>query len=462
MLSLFLSISLLLSMAVPAAYAADEDVVPDSGSVVSETTAPTETEPAAQTEPEETQAQATEPAATQPAATEPETTQPQATEPEVTEPEVTEPEVTEPQATEPEVTEPQATEPQATEPEATEPETTVPECDCGNEGAALESHGDGCTLKKYYMKTVCSGTADEIYAAWDTFPVDGQVFILEYLSWTDQTKLAALNALLGSGSDTTPDSSVTETTDDGTKICAAGVPEGASLVVSQASEEAKAAIDAELAAREDSANQLFLWDISVQDASGAAWQPDGTVRVELTIPGVTLHKYAEVFVLHVDDSGETSYVEAEVTADGGIAFVTDGFSTFAGFTVDFEYGGAFYSIYGLESILLSELLDVLQVPIFLSDLADVTFTDPALISVEKQADGDWLLTSLGAFETTETLTITMKDGRVYNIVVTDAASPTIQVGSGTAHYDSNNIVTWRANGSGTLTQYADWCGNLPH
>ena len=42
-----------------------------------------------------------------------------------------------------------------------------------------------------------------------------------------------------------------------------------------------------------------------------------------------------------------------LTEDGKIAFETPGFSTFAGFTVDFDYEGTQFSINGKTSILLS-------------------------------------------------------------------------------------------------------------
>ena len=47
------------------------------------------------------------------------------------------------------------------------------------------------------------------------------------------------------------------------------------------------------------------------------------------------------------------------------------------------------------------------------------FSNPDLISISKQADGDWLLTSLAPFTSDETLTITMMDGAKFIVGVKD-------------------------------------------
>ena len=216
---------------------------------------------------------------------------------------------------------------------------------------------------------------------------------------------------------------------------------------------AAVAVEKLLAKREgDTAtSQLFMWDISVQDDNGSDWQPFATpVTVEVTIPGVKLHQYTQVLVIHIGDDGEANYVNAAVTEDGGISFTTTGFSTFAGFTVDFDYEGVQFSIPGQSGILLSELFDKLKMPLSVSDVANVTFTDYDLITVTEQADGDWLLTSLVAFDTEEKLAITMDDGTVYNIKVTDA-NVKIKHGDTTkATLASGSTIYWYADGDGKL------------
>jgi hypothetical protein len=133
-----------------------------------------------------------------------------------------------------------------------------------------------------------------------------------------------------------------------------------------------------------------LYDISVQNEQSDDWQPEDTsVELKLSIPGLELHKYAEVRVFHVDDEGNTSIINSELDEDGKIVFETEGFSTFAGFTVDFAYGAALVSIPGETSILMSELFDQMRIPLYASDVVDVQFTDAGLLTVTRQ-ENDWL------------------------------------------------------------------------
>lgn len=68
-------------------------------------------------------------------------------------------------------------------------------CACNvAEGAGLDAHADNCPDKRYYRE-LCALTAEEIYAGWADYTAEGKAFILLYLSWTDQAKLAALREL---------------------------------------------------------------------------------------------------------------------------------------------------------------------------------------------------------------------------------------------------------------------------
>lgn len=112
-----------------------------------------------------------------------------------------------------------------------------------------------------------------------------------------------------------------------------------------------------------------------------------------------------------------------------VDFTAESFSVYAvAYTVDFHYGDGSYdfSIEGGSSIRLSEILDTLKLSesIDPADIAEVTFSDPDLIRVEKltgeETAGDWLLSSRKAFNTEETLTLTLSEGSVITIRVTDA------------------------------------------
>ena len=349
-------------------------------------------------------------------------------------------------------TDPAPTDP-AVDPEEPDVEE-IPTCSCTGGENALVSHADDC-LRKQYCKDISALSAQELYNNWSTYPADIQAFTLEYLSWTDQTKLAALNALLGSTTepDEPADATVTKVAEDGTSVKVVGVPESAGLTVKSAEQSVIENVESLIGERNDHPEQLFVWDISVQNG-GTDWQPGENVWVELDVPGVTLHKYTPVVVLHIADDGETNYIDAKVTDSGSIGFYTNGFSTFAGFTVDFDYNGVTFSINGLESILLSGLFDALKLPLEAENVTDLSFTDDSLISIS-QTSGDWLLTSLKAFDTTEFLTVTMSNGDVHTIVVTDAADPTIDVGGQYADSDNNNVCTWYATPSGDYHEDSD-------
>ena len=166
-------------------------------------------------------------------------------------------------------------------------------------------------------------------------------------------------------------------------------------------------------------NLAFGLDITLLDAENAVTQPNGTVRVKVPVDAAPGTK---VGILHTHGSNTTYMGMTEVLSDGTVEFTTDSFSTFAGFTVDFHYNDIDYSIEGLTSITLSELFPILEIERDAARVIDVTFTDPTLISVTK-LDGDWQLTSLQAFDTTEELKIFFADGEVIKIVVTDDAYP---------------------------------------
>ena len=249
-----------------------------------------------------------------------------------------------------------------------------------------------------------------------------------------------------------------------TTVDALGVPKDSSLTIQEAKPETESAIDQVVADQDGTSSELFRYDISVQDKNGLDWQPNGMVRLELDA-GKPLHKNQKVYVVHVSDDGVAERIDARVNAAGKIEFETEGFSTFAGFTVDFEYENAKFSINGLTSILLSEVFQKLNAPLDVEDVKDVAFTDYSLISIEKQG-ADWKLTSLKAFQTTEALTMTMKDGQVYEIKVTDAITTMANFyeayyGGGAYNYidgyaaGGNAVVQLFLNSSGSPTSNDD-------
>ena len=233
------------------------------------------------------------------------------------------------------------------------------------------------------------------------------------------------------------------TTEKGDTVAAEGLPETAVLAAGEPAQEAMTALRGFAAEQEEPfssrsgfcsrsalrgfaaeqeepfGKELFAYDLTVQTDEGSPWQPeDGPVRVTLTIPGMEVGEYESVRVAHLHD-GTVELLETDFNRTAHtVTFLTEGFSVFFGYTVDFEYHGYQYSLEGGSDLWLSELMEALGLSQSVADVADVAFSDPALLEISKQ-DEDWLLTSLAAFTTREYLTITFLDGSQLEILVTD-------------------------------------------
>ena len=194
-------------------------------------------------------------------------------------------------------------------------------------------------------------------------------------------------------------------------------------------------------------------DITFTKVDGTKTEPLKPIHVKMISP--VLNHAEEAHVVHVADSGtidvvakksdgktieSTSSEAASSDAKNAVSFESDSFSVYAiVYTVDFEYSvnGKLYqfSLHGGEKITLSDLVEVLgiiddtnngekaafnSVDSFLKEVADVKFSDESLVKVTKNEEGDdWTLESLAPFDTDESLTITMKNGDVVTVKVTD-------------------------------------------
>ncbi len=247
--------------------------------------------------------------------------------------------------------------------------------------------------------------------------------------------------------DTTSSSATTETADETAEttnpeqsfngsangiIVKATAPEGAlpantTMKVTKVSDEE---VLAEAIAATDAAHaKAVAVDISFYDADGNEIEPQAPIQVTMTADEIAEND--EVAIVHVDDENNASVMETtEENKDDTLAFESDAFSTYAiVYTVDFAYGEYTYSIEGGSNILLSKLLKQLQITddngnvITVDDVKTVSFSDETLVKVTAE-NGDWKLESLKAFDTDETLTLTLTNGDVVEIQVTDAQSTT--------------------------------------
>lgn len=176
-------------------------------------------------------------------------------------------------------------------------------------------------------------------------------------------------------------------------------------------------------------------DITFLDAYDNEVQPSSPIQVMIT-PSEAPKQAEAVSVVHVDNEGNGEKIEDIETTENTIAFEAEQFSVYAVvYTVDFSYevdGKAFtFSMEGGSTMSFKDLVIALgieteeDIDSFMEEVEDVVFSDPSLIRITKNekflffGEKDWIMESLEPFSTKETLTITMKDGQVFAVQVTD-------------------------------------------
>ena len=173
--------------------------------------------------------------------------------------------------------------------------------------------------------------------------------------------------------------------------------------------------------------------VNIQINDMSAVQENKSEQSEPTV----LH-FAEEGVEQIDSTASTDSAKGNDSegTNTEISFEAESFSIYGVvYTVDFHYENGDgdetksfdFSINGGNSVTLSELVEVLgildgtkyeNIEAFLDAVEDVRFSDDSLVSVTKDGN-DWILTSLQSFTSNEELTITMNDGQVFTVLVTD-------------------------------------------
>ena len=218
-----------------------------------------------------------------------------------------------------------------------------------------------------------------------------------------------------------PDVSIVTDPESGIIVHADSIPGDATLSVENAD------VSDQLSSFDMSKDDLvFGLDIKLLTSDNTEYQPDDGIVLEIPVDAPV---GTNIGILHTHD-GNTTYIGmTQVLASGNIKFFAEGFSEFAGFTVDFHYNDTEYSIAGLSTISLSELFASLEIERKAENAVLVEFSDPSLIRVSK-TENDWLLESLSAFQTGETLTVTFASGEIIVINVTDDYQEAIFGGAG--------------------------------
>ena len=217
----------------------------------------------------------------------------------------------------------------------------------------------------------------------------------------------------------------------------AKIPAGAELRVREIekdTDEYNSYLESTQSAVEKGVADARFFDITIvakKDGEEVEVQPQAQVRVNISYKEaieVAAEDNGEIQAIHFDEEKEEPDVLDVETDDNEevseVEFKAESFSVYGVvYTVDFTYDGYTFSIPGEGSILLSALAEQLNLAeknFALENVKDVTFSNNELLKIEKQDGGDWLLTSLKAFTSEETLTILMADGSKFLIVVTDA------------------------------------------
>ena len=233
---------------------------------------------------------------------------------------------------------------------------------------------------------------------------------------------------------------------DGSKLYVKEIKEGTEEY-NQYIEDAKAA----LGISEEDAKELLgrFFDIKIITRDGI-FEPKAAVNVNIEYQtAIETEDASAVSAVHFSEEGpEAIEVEAvdvaepedEVAMVKSVEFTAESFSVYGiVYTVDFEYvdpgtGEVYsYSLKGGESINLTDLLVTLGLKnredaenFVANDVENVEFSDPELVKVTHKGKvlgifgaEDWLLESLKPFYSTETLTISQKDGSELVIIVRD-------------------------------------------
>lgn len=305
--------------------------------------------------------------------------------------------------------------------EATTEATTEPTdpnaCTCPTPGKNLADHPATCPRRACIEALIQGKTPEALYNLLLESDDITQEDILNILEKHHPEQFDALEALMNG------DGGEMETTVDGVALTLSGVPEDITL---EATTLAAREISDKAFDKIASHKLVFSMDITLKDGK-AEWQPKSrqTVTVTLDARDLGLKDGERIGILH-EHGGKVKDLGIFTVRDGALTFETDGFSSFYGYTVDFEYDGTWHSIGGGSSILLSELFLELGIDKSADSVTDVDFSDDSLLAVERvTVEGytgrkGWLLRSLEPFDTQEELTLHFSDGTTLTINVYDA------------------------------------------
>lgn len=175
-----------------------------------------------------------------------------------------------------------------------------------------------------------------------------------------------------------------------------------------------------------------FFDITIEYDGGKEYEPEEALSVKIDLKDDALKtKDVDFTAVHFDSDNNTELIPVEIQ-DKVAAFDAESFSVYGvvySYTVDFYYTApdagkdaepAEYHMNGGSEMKLSELFSKLGIDRETKDIKKVSFTDDSLLGIEKTG-GDYRLSSLKPFKSSETLTVDFGSGDRVIIRVEDAA-----------------------------------------
>lgn len=319
------------------------------------------------------------------------------------------------------------------------------------ETATVEEILENCGIISSYYNNVSVSDANLVTVDGDKLTVQnyfGEVVLTLSLSDGTEVEIKLQNpAPIAAGE--------TVTGDDGSFSADAAVPAGTALSVeaAQPTEDEQAAVEAKVEeVLGADAQAPVYFDISLVGPQGEKVEAGAavTVKTNIALPQEEgkVTKVTSVKVFHVAEDGTVETLDATYAlGENGItsvSFKTDGFSVFGiSYTVDFVVNGYTFSYPGKIDFNLSQMLTALHTPFSAADVVAIDFSNNNLFRVQK-IEGDWIIEGIQSFTTEETMTMTLADGSVFVIQVTDpetTATIDLNVLDGSGHSAACQVFT---------------------
>ena len=244
-------------------------------------------------------------------------------------------------------------------------------------------------------------------------------------------------------------------------------PVDARLTAERASDQTRVGAEAAVAGQRDNNCRVlatYVFDIKIVDENWMEIQPDtskGSVRVAFSLDEVS-NDNLDVDIYHIVEDGGTSAQKLNASEEGDtVVAETDGFSAY---TLQVTYDVKLYEFKTLPAK-LSDILN--KVALSGTPVSMPIPSDPALITVTPDQNGDYDIDCTGTFASVESLNVSLSDGNTYEILLTQDYK---MAGKGALIYEDaaaqpaqdlvdvilgNGVVATNASSSGTAYTFGN-------